>query len=121
VSSVTERIRDYWVSGPGAKKPTVSDRCQWCERPLERPLWARWTTVPSCTGEAVESCLLLASAMRVDPPEPDYGLEDPPPPDLHECGACLGGGEVLVSVDWETGAPNTETCTRCVNGVVLPV
>lgn len=111
LSSVTERWMQYLFG-------TTPDFCEWCQRPLERSWADRWTSTPECTGEAVEGCVLLAWDMREDPPEPDYGPEDPAPVDLWVCN-CLAG-EVLVSVDWETGAPVTELCTRCDGTGVIP-
>jgi len=46
-------------------------------------------------------------------PEEDRDWTPQPPEDIDVCGACRGYGEVMVSVDFETGAPNTERCTWC--------
>lgn len=99
---------------------SVTERCIWCERPVQRRWWDRWTSTPTCPPEDAEACTLLALAMRLDPPDPDYGPEDPAPADLWDC-TCLGGA-VVLGQDWETGAMNTEECVRCHGtGVLLPI
>lgn len=86
-------------------------RCRWCRNPLPRKQAALALVglAPLAHRDAAE-CAALAP-MEPVPPE-DYDWTPQPPADIDVCSYCGGMGERITGQDWETGAPNFETC-RC--------
>lgn len=92
----------------------VTTECRLCGRTHRISLITHITRGPYiCPDEELSACLATYHAKHDAPPEVFDDPDMEPPHDLHECHVCRTTGQVLVRVDWESGAYITKPCPWC--------